>query len=470
MAFNSIVTPATNLGRVTRAGEAGLLDLPVLLHAPGFGTWRVNAKGRAASWRADSIRPLNTVTSELKLAEEAQPEGDYLLLAGRHKAELEFVVTQNKLPVRSGTPRVVRRALNRCSLSALTYRGDTATFTNNGNSIHALCCADTWSAIVPAIGRILPNLHARDLLRDTLTRHLNGGKGYASGWYIQEKQPRRWEDEFLMTGTSFLLALADSGMKWDAPMQQKIDAEVQRMRRRDLDGDGLVESPCRLGVSGGHQWSTSWWDVISFGWKDAFANAILYPALVRLGQTQWAARLRQSFWKTFYNENTGWFGGWRCKQNKLHDHAFLFVNGAAVCGGLVDAKPAREIIGRLWEEMQRLGPPDYRMGLPGNLWTIPCEDLAMPLAEGIYENKALTLSQARYFVGALYQVGMRREGDTLLHAMLESLGAATAFGGCGTGVDWRRWDGVACGYEGLLTDQFGLLAVAMQRYGRNAKA
>ena len=510
LAFNSTVAAVTNLGRVTRRGEAGLVELPVLLHAPGFGTFRVQAQGRAASWRADSIRPLTTVTSELKLGEAAQPEGDYLLLPGRHKAELEFVVTQHRRPVRRGTPQVVRRALNRCSLTALTYRADTATLTNNGNSVHAICCADNWSALVPGIGRILPNLHARDLLRDTLTRHLNGGTGYAGGWIIENGKRRRWEDEFIMSGTAFLLAVAEyleNGLKptrtrseiafhppkggarspsalfartddaaWLRLYRPKIAAELRRMRARDLDGDGLVESPRRLGISGQHHWATSWYDVISFGWKDAFANALLYPALVRLGEKQWAAKLRQSFWKAFYNERTGWFGGWRCQADKLHDYAFLFVNGAAVCHGLVDPQPAREIIGRLWDELQRGGlprrsgqghaggPPDYRLGLPGNLWNIPYADLAIPMAEGIYENKSLTLSQARHFVGALYQVGMTKEGDTLLHAMLESLGNGTAFSGCGTGVDWRRWDGAACGYEGLLTDQLGVLALAMKRY------
>ena len=473
IAFDSRVTAATNLGRVTRTGEAGLVDLPVLLHAPGFGTLRVNAHGRpaAASWRADSIRPQFTTTSELKLGEQAQPEGDYLLLSGRHKTELEFVVTQHKLPVRRGTPQVVQRALNRCSLTGLTYRPDTATFSNNGNSTHAIVCADNWSALVPHIGRILPNLQARDLLRDSLARHLNGGPCYGVGAVIEngKRQSHLFEDEMVQSCTALLLALAESGLEWDAPRQRKIAAELTRMRARDVDGDGLIESPHRRGISGQHQWATNWWDALSFGWKDAFANAQLYAALVRIGEKAWAQKLRKSFWTAFYNEQTGWFAGWRCQENKLHDYGFLFVNGAAVCHGLVEAQPAREIIGRLWAELQRLGPPDYRMGLPGNLWNIPYKDEGHAMAEGIYENKALTISMARHFVGALYKVGMTREGDTLLHAMLETLGNGTAFGGCGSGIDWRRWDGTPCGYEGLLCDQFGILAVAAERYAKTRK-
>jgi hypothetical protein len=263
-----------------------------------------------------------------------------------------------------------------------------------------------------------------------------------------------------MTGTTFLLAAAEAGQPGEM-----LAAELERMRARDLDGDGLVESPYRRGISGQHQPSTNWYDILSFGWKDAFANALLYPALLKFGEKEWAARLRANYCRTFFNEKTGWLAGWQCKNNKLHDYAFLYVNGAAVCGGLIDPKPAREIIARLWREMQRVGPPDYRLGLPGNLWPIPYRDSKSRMRFGDFENGGLTHAQARHFVGALYQVGMTKEGDTVLRAMLESLADGTAFGGCGCGVEWRRWDGAASGYEGLLTDQFGILAVAIERYG-----
>jgi hypothetical protein len=61
---------------------------------------------------------------------------------------------------------------------------------------------------------------------------------------------------------------------------------------------------------------------------------------------------------------------------------------------------------------------------------------------------------------------MTQEADVLLQALCETLAEGTAFGGCNTGVDWRFWDGAPCGYEGVLTDQFGILAVAVDRYCR----
>ena len=49
--------------------------------------------------------------------------------------------------------------------------------------------------------------------------------------------------------------------------------------------------------------------------------------------------------------------------------------------------------------------------------------------------------------------------------MCASLGDGSAFGGCASGLDLHTWDGTPCGYEGLLCDQLGVIAVALERYG-----
>jgi hypothetical protein len=294
------------------------------------------------------------------------------------------------------------------------------------------------------------------------------------------------EDEYLMTGTAALLGLGEylaheKDPDWLDRYAPAIDRMITRMRGRDLDGDGLIESPYRLGVSGMYHWSTNWFDVISFGWKDAFANALLYRALVLLsavlgssahpglarGLKEWIVLLRTNYLPTFYNEQTGWLAGWRCKEGKLHDYAFLAVNGAAYTSGVINEEEGGSMIRRLHEECLRVGLPDSRLGLPGNLWPIPDEDMVEIMhgqSMGHYINGGLTHSQSRHFVGALYKAGLREEADTLLLGLCESLADGTAFGGCNSGVDWRYWDGWPCGYEGLLTDQFGILAVAMDRY------
>src|SRR5690606_22159108 len=153
------------------------------------------------------------------------------------------------------------------------------------------------------------------------------------------------EDEYLMTGAACLLALADllehdRSEDWLERYREPIRTQLDRMRARDLDGDGRIESPSRTGTSGTGQWSPDWFHVVSYGWKDAFRNALLSPALVRLaralpalgapdlaeGLADWAGRLRDAYVPTFYNEETGWLAGWRCKEDRLHDHAFLAPN------------------------------------------------------------------------------------------------------------------------------------------------
>jgi hypothetical protein len=487
IACHSEVASTSVIGKITREGEAGILALPIYFHAPGFGSLAIEQTGSGGICRSDSVRPLKFTTLEFKVGEVPQADGDYLLPAGLHTLDLEMTVRQPELKLDTCTPEAIRRAIRRCTLTSMSYRADTATLTNNGNSMHCPICMDNWSSLATRIGTLLPGVCATDLLRNSLERWLDGGPGYASGRMMRNEKIHFAEDEYIMTGTAGLLGLAEflghSGVsKWVDAYEAQIKAELDRMRARDLDGDGLVESPYRLGVSGQNHWSTCWYDVISFGWKDAFSNALLYRALVLLarilpqlgkpslanGLTLWAESVRKSFLSTFYNEKTGWLAGWRCKKGELHDYAFLAVNGAAVCSGVLEDTTARGIIERLWKESQRIGLPDYRFGLPNNLWPIPDKDVVEIMHGepfGYYANGGLTHSQSRHFVGALYKVGLKAEADHVLERLCSSLADATAFGGCNSGVDWRYWDGWPCGYEGLLTDQFGILAVALERYG-----
>jgi hypothetical protein len=483
----SEVTPTSVLGHLARTGESGLVEFPALFHAPGHGTFRLSLTGGNGICRSDSCRPLTFTSLELKVGEIQQPEGDYLLPAGEYLVEGELLPYHHRVELRPETPVPVRRAVERCSITSMTFRPDTATLTNNGNSIHAPLCMDNWSSVASRIGELSPGLYALDLVRDSLERWLDRGPGYASGGMAGDGEVHQAEDEYIMTGTAALLGLAEylerhGTQDWLASFAQEIRQQLNAMRTRDVDGDGIVESTYRDGVSGGHAWSTNWYDAVSFGWKDAFSNALLYRALVLLAQVlpglgrtdlaaglgPWAEKLKGSYYPSFFNPETGWLAGWRCKRDVLHDYAFLPVNGAAVCSGVVDGDRALSVIRALWEETRRVKLPDPRLGLPGSLRPIPDADMiefmhGKPM--GYYLNGALTHSQSCRFVNALYQVGMVSEADTLLGALCETLGDCSAFGGCNSGIDWRFWDGGPCGYEGILTDQFGLLAVAIDRYG-----
>ncbi len=486
MPFDCNVTPVTTLAKTIRKGETGLVNFPLLLHAPGKGSFKISTGDNNVLWRMDSVRPHHIVTGEIKLGEIPTEQGDYAIATGQYKASFKWEVYSMQPNLKLDTPAVVQKALEKCLPTALTYRPDTDTFSNNANSMHGVICMDSWSDISVNMHDIIPGLSAMDLLKNTLERWLDGGPGYGNGKTLIGGQFHDLEDEYLMTGAAALLGLAEYLEKypdkaWHMKYKQAIQAQLKAMEKRDLDGDGLIESDHRRGVSGEHQWSTCWYDVISFGWKDAFSNALLYSALEKLykvlyiiGENHqaepikiWADKIKQNYYNTFYNENTGWLAGWKCKEGKLHDYGFLFVNGAAICAGLIQPEVARQMIEKLWDGLINLGLWDLSLGLPGNIIPINDEDMApamhgQPL--GFYQNAGLTHSQTRHFVGALYQTGMQKEGDMLLNKLCQSLENGTAFGGCGSGVDWKTWDGRPSGYEGLLTDQFGILAQALKRY------
>lgn len=484
LALDPRISPAHVVGRLRTTGETGGVDLPAWLEIPGFGSVRIDAEGDVGM-RSDVFRSDARTQIELKLAETATDDGDYAIPEGRAEATVAFRLDRLAVPLRPDAPQAVRDAVRRYALTALTYRPDTATLTNNGASMHCPLCLDNWAELAAHVGEVLPGFSADELVRTTLERWLTDAPGYGSGWIVQDGKRHMAEDEYLMTGTAGLLGLATylesvGTADWLRAFVRPIQTQLDRMRRRDLDGDGLVESPYRTGTSGSGQWSTCWWDVLSFGWKDAFSNAVLYPALRRLanvlpalgtpeladGLDEWADRLKASYAPTFLNPDTGWLGGWRCQDGLLHDHAFLFVTGAAVTAGLLDDATAKDATGRLLAELKRQNFPDLSLGLPGNLWAIPDADRADILQGypyGFYQHGGFTHAQARHFLGALVQTGFEADADALLATLCDGLAAGRVTGGMGSGADWHYPDGRPCGYEGLLTDQFGMITLALQR-------
>lgn len=487
--FHSEMSATSTIAPILRKGEVGLTALPSLLHMPNFGTLRLTSESPNLMMRSDSFRPFRMTAIEIKLGERAEPEGDYTLLKGTFTGKMEITARPHIIPLKPDTPPIIRKAVMNSVVTSLPYRPDTATLSNNGNSMHCPLCMDNWSGLATQIGELLPGFHSMELVRESLQRWLDIAPGYASGPMLDSRGYHLAEDEYIMTGTAAFLGMADfldvlGTEKWLRDFAPQIRKQLDLMKGRDVDGDGLVESTYRTGVSGSGDWSTCWFDVISFGWKCAFSNALLYEALTRLpeqfrrlgqpdlaiGLEDWAAKLKSVYLPTFFNEETGWLAGWRCKDDKLHDYAFIFVNGCVVnTPGLIEPKLARSMMEKLWHETKRVGLPSYRLGLPGNLWKVPDYDMVSIMhgvSMGYYANGGLTLSQSRHFVKGLYTVGMDEEGNAMLHGLCESLADGSAFSGLNTGVDWRFWDGWPCGYEGLLADQFGILITALERYKR----
>lgn len=481
--FDPRATPPVVYGEPIETGEAGATGLPAQIDLPGLGELRLDSTSPLLRTRTEVVRRANVTKVGVQLAVSDDPVAGVRIPAGRHSAAFELVVA----PPRSfaaatpgGDADLIADLVGFTASSALPYRQDTASLTNNGASQQVPLCLEVWGLLVEQLAPLLPDRDLYGMLRRTVERWLDGAPGYASG-------TREMEESYLMTRSSGLFGVATyllgtGDATWFADRAEQIWAAVEFTRGLDADGDGLIESPRRLGLTGGGQWASCWWDVISFGHKDAFSNAILYPALQRLatwysGQGQadraayleeWAESLKAAFVPTFLNPATGWLGGWRSPDDQLHDYAFLFVNGAAVVGGLLEPELAEDIVARLLAELDRVGFTDFTLGLPGNLRPIDPGDLpavARDFPFETYENGAATHSQARWFVEALYAVGRRAEADAMLAAFARGVLSGTALGGVDSGGDWRRWDGSPAGYEGILSDQFGILVPAVREFG-----
>lgn len=483
VATDNRVTPSNVLGALTFEGETGLIAGGATWHFPRHGSLGILAS-HDALWRSDSVRPLDTNTLELKIGERPTSFGDYVLPAGSFTVDTELIVATPVLAeLIADTPAVVRRALDRHGVTALPFRADTSTYSNNGASMHCT----TSLADVSAIAALLPDadhLTPMAWVGDSLQRWLDGAPSYGSG--ATSHGPHRLEDEYVHMAANTLAALgrfvaAQPDGAWFYVNRERIVDELERMLARDVDGDGLVESTLRRGLSGEHQWSTAWADVISFGWKDAWANAVLFetwqlwPAVLRrhdendLASRIDAAResLRRAYLPTFFDERTGLIAGWRSQDDVLHNYGFSVPIAAACASELLPVETARGIMESLVTAWRGVGLEDYRNGIPLNLWRIPEDDIGgviFGLPMGSYQQGGYSHHGARAIIDALDRVGLTDEADRVLEGLCETIGDDTSFGGLGSGRDWRMRDGTPSGYEGQLVEGFSVLASALRRY------
>ena len=467
----------------------GLLATPAILHFPGQGSMRLTSSVPAVGLTYTSDRPGQTAMLVLPGASYAHPRIVYAF---------DVTAIHPELPGIADDPRF--DAFRRNWLNALQLNPELQVLANNTASSTCAFCYYEYADIASLTPPLAPGLTAIDLVKQTLERVLAGGHAYGLPGLTN----------FLVTASSdtypsLLISAANcvragGNDAWLAANYQGFRGWAESLLATDKNGNGLT----KFGYSGNSgSWPdgfptfrpSNWWDTIGFGYEDAYGNALAYRAYhnmammaQKLGKTADVSRydaaaekLRAAFYSTFYDPETGVLGGWRSADGQLHDYYFLWVNGIAIHYGLVEKPRANAIMDKLLAKMKEVGYDRFNMGLPGNLITVALKDYAHRTADGRfgggvkpdnsdgwqnYENGGATGSFAFFTLAALYDLGRKEEADRILFPML------SAYGNCefegrdanGRSNDWRRWDGTALGYEGLLVDNYyALLAVPLRQ-------
>jgi hypothetical protein len=476
----------TVLGRFQ---QDGLLEAPALIHFPGQGSMRLTASVSGMGLTYTSDLQHQAATLSLPGARETHPHVSYTF---------DVTAIYPSLPAADDDPRF--DAFRRNWLDVLQINPELQTLANNTASDTCAFCYYEYADIASLTPPLAPGLTAFDLVKQTLDRALAGGQAYglpgATDFPITAASD---------TYPSLLIAAAncvraDGNDAWLAANYEGIRGWAESLLATDTSGNGLI----KYGFSGNSgSWPdgfpryrpSNWWDTIGFGYEDAYANALAYRAYGnmaamagKLGKSADAARyrvaaekLRSVYYGHFFNPETGVLGGWRSADGQLHDYYFLWVNGIAIHYGLVEKPQANAIMDKLLVKMKEVGYDNFNMGLPGNLVTVALKDYVHRTEDGRYgggvkpdnsdgwqnyENGGATGSFAFFTLAALYDLGRKDEADQILFPMLAEYDRCGFEGrdAKGNSNDWRRWDGTAKGYEGLLTDNYyALLAVPLRQ-------
>lgn len=274
---------------------------------------------------------------------------------------------------------------------------------------------------------------------------------------------------------------------WNLPLAKRLLPNATRaadfILTMDPDGDGIFEVPYPgdyMGQPAENGFYCNWWDNFSFGHKDIYFNYLCHRALRelcelldRVGQGDKAEKYKaqlekfdKSFFDTFYNPETELMVGWISRNGSLHDYGFTFAVSMGINEGLIPKEIGKKMLKKLLKRMKEQGYGDLRFGIPGNVEPIGKNDTGdWPCMTdwGRYENGGLNGMNGFHFLTAMYNVGMTREADEILFAILNTYEKEMTHSGLMPGycqsIDWRTKEGVPCGYNYLADNYYFLLSV-----------
>jgi len=284
---------------------------------------------------------------------------------------------------------------------------------------------------------------------------------------------------------------------WNLPLAKKLLPNALKaadfLLTFDPDGDGIFElpfpgdymgQPCEISYC-------NWWDNFSFGHKDIYFNCLAHRALRELSELlhrvnkhdlaeKYEKHLElfdKNFFDTFYNPETELMAGWISKNGKVHDYGFTFAVSMGINEGLIPKDEGKRMLKKLLAIMKKQGYGDLRFGIPGNVMPVAQEDtIYWPCMSdwGRYENGGLNGMNGFHFLTAMYNVGMTKEADKILFAIMNTYEKEMTHSGLMPGycqsIDWRTPQGVPCGYNYLADNYYFLLSVYVGKYKRKHPA
>lgn len=462
-------------------GKNGRCMFPMICHSPNFGDISIElVEGdpstsflKCDTWRAQALSFLG-IECGVTIAED----GELLLKQGTSRMSVK--IRSAELALNATESARMHPSFRRAWGSVFGFRPEYFGMSNNASSLNCHFVQHVYADMAFHTSTSV-GVDIIELVAFSANMGLCGGMGYGDN-----------REYFMDSDASLLIAAGvyvckTKNKEWAKNYWTPMLEAGQRLLNKRWE-NGLVACDKLSGNSGEHHWGSNWWDIISFGHLDAFSNAFIYRAFRQvqsiaalLGEQETeniykyaADRMQSEFFNCFYNDETGWLAGWRSRDGKLHDYAFLFVNGIAIMYGLVPEQHIRPILEKLEAKRIEIGYDFFDLGLPGNLIPIRSEDYALnvsgssKLEDGSdgyqnYENGGATMSQAYFYVRALGMAGMPI-AETIGNAILDAFEHGDIIGGLGGGNDWRLWDGRYTGYEGLLSDQmYVLLGVAQNK-------
>lgn len=464
-------------------------ELPAVLHLPDMGTFQVTSNQPEACVHFDASRKKGNKFVSVKLP-----------AATSQQSEVIYTFTVASIyPDFPGAEHEKYDGYRRNYLNLFQVNPRLAVIANNSASDPCALTLFMPSILALYTPPLAGSLTALDLLRMSVERYIDGMKAYGMVGYTtgyEGSDAIAWDSPYnsLDTYPSLVIAACNyirgsKDLEWARRNFLKIKEWMEEEMKHDNDKNGLVEYELS-GNSG--SWNAkdrpaNWWDTVGYGHEDAFSNALTYEALNLISATaesldlkedathykQLAEKLKNQYFKTFFNPKTGVLAGWRSEDGNLHDYYFVATNSVAIYFGLVPDGQVKSIMTTMWNKMQEVGFTNFKLGIPGNLIPIPKADYTNPNPRwggGIkedgsdafqqYENGGASLNWTYFTLKALRKAGLTKELQSVTDGLLDGINAGDFQGAAPTGdmtKDWKTWNGECWGYEGYLCDGYLML-------------